>query len=259
MRHFKQEVRLFYIALRFYTRIPVPAWVGYSEDELNHASRYFPLIGILVGLVTAVSFYLLALAFHPLLALILSLVVSVFMTGAFHEDGLADFCDGFGGGMTRDKILEIMKDSRIGTYGFMGLFLVVLIRISALNEFDILDIPFMLVCGHAISRFTAITFVYTHTYCRDDITAKSKPIAGSMSRYDLIIAGVFGIVPLVCFLNPWIVLVLIPLGLCRFILGKMFVSKLGGYTGDCLGATQQIAEVVFYLSAIIILRFIPWN
>lgn len=259
MTFFKREIRLFYTALRFYTRIPCPSWVEFSADYTTHSSRYFPLIGILVGTISAVSFYLLALAFHPLLALLLMLCVAVLLTGAFHEDGLADTCDGFGGGYTKEKMLEIMKDSRIGTYGFMGLFLVVLIKITALNEFALEDIPFMLICGNAISRFTAISFVYTHEYSRADDSSKSKAMADTMSLNDLIIAATFGIVPLFCFLNPYIFLVLIPVYLCRFLLGRMFVRGIGGYTGDCLGATQQISEIVFYLSAIVILRFIPWN
>lgn len=259
MKPLRNEINVFLTALMFYTRIPVPGSVNPTDEMLNRSSRYFPLIGILVGLVSAVTFYFCSLAFHPLLALVLSLCASVLLTGAFHEDGMADFCDGFGGGWTREKILEIMKDSRIGTYGFMGLLLVVLLKLTSLNEFALLDIPFMLVCGHAISRFTAISFVHTHSYSQEATPVKVKPMVTKLSKTDLGMAAFFGIAPLFFFLNPWIFLVIIPLALCRYMLGNTFVRGVGGYTGDCLGATQQISEVVFYISAAGIIRFIPWN
>ena len=259
MSFFKRESAYFYTALQFYTRIPIPSSVLFTDENLAHSSRYFPLIGILVGVLSALSFYLFTLAFHPLLALILSLFVSVLLTGALHEDGLADVCDGFGGGNTKDKILEIMRDSRIGTYGFIGLLLAITLKISALNEFALLDIPFMIICGHAISRFAAISFLYTHDYSSTGQKTKSESITKKINATDLCIGAVFGILPLLCFLNPWIFLAIIPVYLSRLLLGSLFVKWIGGFTGDCLGATQQITEVVFYLSAIIILRFLPWN
>lgn len=259
MSFFKSESAYFYTALQFYTRIPIPSTVQFTEENLSHSSRYFPLIGIIIGVLSALSFYLFTLAFHPLLALLLSLFVSVLLTGALHEDGLADVCDGFGGGYTKDKILEIMRDSRIGTYGFMGLLLAISIKIAALNEFALLDIPFMIICGHAISRFAAISFLYTHDYSSTGKATKSESITKKITNTDLGISAVFGIMPLLCFLNPWIFLAIIPVYISRVLLGSMFVKWIGGFTGDCLGATQQITEVVFYLSAIIILRFLPWN
>ena len=121
------ELQLFLAAVMFYTRIPVSQNVGYSEVSLQKSIRYFPLIGWIVGGLSALLF--LGLSLLPLpttVVVLLSMVASIWVTGAFHEDGFADVCDGFGGGWTKEKILAIMKDSRLGTYGAIGLFLLLL-------------------------------------------------------------------------------------------------------------------------------------
>src|SRR5215213_7826698 len=113
----KHELRLLFTALQFYTRLPVPRWVGYSETALNQATRYFPLIGWLVGLLAGATWLIGTYLVDAPTGLLLSMMASVLLTGAFHEDGFADVCDGFGGGWTKEKILLIMKDSRLGAYG----------------------------------------------------------------------------------------------------------------------------------------------
>ena len=116
----KKELRIFFTALMFYTRIPCRVWVDHSEDYLNKATRYFPLIGWLIGLAMALVIYGSLFILPISVCVILALAVSVLMTGAFHEDGFGDVCDGFGGGWTKSQILEIMKDSRVGTYSVVG-------------------------------------------------------------------------------------------------------------------------------------------
>ncbi len=112
----RRQLRLLLTAVMFYTRLPVPRWVGHSDDQLNRATVYFPLIGWLVGGVAAGVYWGAAQLWPPLVAVLLSTGAGVLLTGAFHEDGLADTCDGFGGGWTRERILTIMKDSRVGKY-----------------------------------------------------------------------------------------------------------------------------------------------
>ncbi len=108
-----QQLRLFFIALQFFTRLPIPRWVGFQPEWLQHASRYFPLVGCVVAAVAAGVYALAALVLPAPLAAVLSTAASIYVTGAFHEDGFADTCDGLGGGMTRERVLEIMKDSRV--------------------------------------------------------------------------------------------------------------------------------------------------
>ena len=118
------EIRLFFTALMFFTRLPCPAWVGYSESYLNHSARYFPLVGVIVGGIGGLTFWLAQLIWPPSIAVLLSMLATIAVTGAFHEDGLADSCDGFGGGWGKEQVLAIMKDSRLGTFGAIGLGLI---------------------------------------------------------------------------------------------------------------------------------------
>ena len=263
----KKEIHIFFTALMFYTRIPCPPNIDHNPDFLNKASRYFPLIGWIVGGV----FFLFFLFFNYLLnielAVLLSIVASVLVTGGFHEDGFADVCDGFGGGWTKAKILTIMKDSAIGAYGAIGLILLFSIKIYALlallpklllvensNWFCFLTF----VTAHSLSRLSAISIVFTHQYSREDASSKSKPIAQNFTWKEVIGALFFGLLPLVflCRFEWLFAWVLVPVFGTRFFLARYFQKWIDGYTGDCLGATQQVCEIILYLSLITLWKFI---
>lgn len=250
----KKQVHYFLTAILFFTRIPCPKWVDHSPEILNKSNRYFSLVGILVGSFSALIYYLATYVFSIEIALILSLISSVWITGAFHEDGFADVCDGFGGGWTKNKILTIMKDSRLGTFGVIGLISIVSVKILSLYNLNQLNkhIPLILISGHAISRFIATILIYTHEYVRDIDSSKIKPTTKQMSTKSLIISAFFGVLPLFFFQDVKVFGVLIPLLLTYLYMGKFFKKWIGGQTGDCAGALQQVAEVVFYLSLIII-------
>jgi adenosylcobinamide-GDP ribazoletransferase len=216
---------------------------------------YFPLIGWLVGAVAAAVYWGAVHLWPPVVAVLLSTGASVLLTGAFHEDGLADVCDGFGGGWTRARILEIMKDSRVGTYGLVGLGLVLAIKVAALNSASTaaISVPVLLLVAHPLSRLTALTFIRTLPYARADLDdGKAKPVAQSMPNGRLAAAAVLGLAPLVALVlwrqQPALLWVLLPLLILQLVLGRWFRKWLGGYTGDCLGATQQLAEALIYLS-----------
>ena len=127
---FQGQLRLFLTALGFFTRVPIPQWVGYSPEQLNAATRYFPLVGVFVGALVATLTVAMGYVWSPHLAIALGLGVSVLLTGAFHEDGLADSVDAFGGAFERERVLEIMHDSRIGTYGAVALWLALAVTAS---------------------------------------------------------------------------------------------------------------------------------
>ncbi|AHJ97551.1 adenosylcobinamide-GDP ribazoletransferase [Hymenobacter swuensis] len=253
----RRQLELFFTALMFYTRVPCPRWIGHSEELLNKSTVYFPLIGWLVGGVAALAFGGLQYFFSVDLALLLSMVASIWMTGAFHEDGFADVCDGFGGGWTQQRILDIMKDSRLGTYGAAGLGLLLAMKFCALKSladmpgFSPWSLPVLLVVAHALSRATALTFIFTHEYVRANEDSKAKPVAKKMRLPELLIGLGFGLLPLLAYAvwlrSLWPLLVLLPLWLVKVYLARFFQRWIGGYTGDCLGATQQVAEVVIYL------------
>lgn len=252
----KKQIHIFFTALMFFTRIPCPKWIDHSPEILNKSTRYFSLVGILVGMISA-GFYLLAsLLFSNEIALIISMVASIWTTGAFHEDGFADVCDGFGGGWTKDKILLIMKDSRLGTYGTVGIVFLLASKFTTLHELPNSFIPLVLISGHSISRFTATLLIFTHPYVRETDDSKSKPAADKMSLNNLMISAFFGLLPLIFFQNHLIFLVLIPLFITKWWMGNFFKKWIGGQTGDCAGALQQLSEFVYYLSLVALWKYI---
>ncbi|MEZ5104139.1 MAG: adenosylcobinamide-GDP ribazoletransferase [Draconibacterium sp.] len=246
----KKEWNIFLTALMFYTRVPVKNISGWNETMLNKSTRYFPFIGILVGGVSALILWLL-FQFLPLsVAILLSMVVSVLFTGAFHEDGFADFCDGFGGGYTPERTLEIMKDSRIGTYGTIGLVMMLGTKFLALSGLNIERIPLVLIAGNAVSRVFPVLLIYSSKYARLDETSKTKPVGKADSVFSLLFALVTGLAFL--FLFDWheVVIGMVVLTFIFFKFRAYTTRKLGGYTGDVLGALQQLCEVFFYLSVL---------
>lgn len=254
----KEQIRIFFTALMFYSRIPCPKWVDHSEDYLNKATRFFPLVGWIVAAFASLFYLALYELQLPMVGLFISMIASIWITGAFHEDGFADVCDGFGGGWTKEKILKIMKDSQVGAYGAIGIVLILglkfmlLFHIMGLSLFDNWLVVKVLLAGHAISRFTAATFIFTHKYSRDDATSKVKPVSKAIQANELVIAGVLGFLPFLLFQDLRVFLLFIPVYLAKWLLGSYFQKWIEGYTGDCLGATQQVTEIVFYLSFLIL-------
>ncbi len=259
----KEQIRIFFSALMFYTRVPCPKWVDHSPAYINKSIRYFPLIGWLVGGIAAMAFLLGNWAVSPLFGIVLSFISSVLVTGSFHEDGFADVCDGFGGGWTKDKILLIMKDSRIGAYGVVGLILIYLMKVSLLismtSSIDQLGMVSAFITAHSISRFMAGTFVFTHQYVRETTDSKVKPVANQSGKASLAVSAIFGILPLLgmsIYMEKYTLIMIIPLlYLVKMGLGRYFTKWIGGYTGDCLGATQQVAEVAFYVILTLLWKF----
>ena len=262
----KKELHIFFTCLMFYTRIPCPKNINHNPDYLNKATRYFPFIGWIVGSISFLAFYIFSLFLSIEIAVILAIIASILTTGAFHEDGFADVCDGFGGGWTKEKILLIMKDSAIGAYGAIGLVLLFLLKFKLLSEAILLFtdtksyflIFLLFISAHALSRLAAISIIFTHEYSRDDASSKSKPIAKKHSWKEVFGAFFFGLLPLLAltYFQYKILFVLIPVFLARYFLARYFQKWIDGYTGDCLGATQQICEVIYYLSVLFLWKFI---
>jgi adenosylcobinamide-GDP ribazoletransferase len=253
------QLRLFLIALQFFTRIPIPAWVGFEPHWLHQASRYFPAVGIVVGAVGAGMYAASAMLFTPVVAALLSTIATVYLTGAFHEDGFADTCDGLGGGMTTERVLVIMKDSRIGAYGAIGIGLMLALKCAALAGLpSIATAAGALLLGHPLSRLASTSLIWTLDYVRDE--GKAKPLAETITNGEfavallsaLLAAAVIGLTGLL----SWkaIGIAAAAAGLCAWWLARKFVRRIGGYTGDCLGAVQQVSEVAIYLSVLAVMR-----
>jgi adenosylcobinamide-GDP ribazoletransferase len=244
--------KLFLLALSFYTRLPHPRVLDYKL--LPQSTVYLPLVGWLVGGICALVFYLVAWLWPQTTAVILALIAGILLTGALHEDGFADICDGFGGGMNKVRILEIMKDSHIGVYGVIGLLLLLSLKISVLSAMPAAAVPWVLLAGHSVSRLSPLLLMQRYEYARDQHSKASSAIYRP-NFWELVFATAIALLPLML-LPVSSALTLIPALLATLLLGHYFYRRIGGYTGDCLGASQQVAETVFYLSMSALWKFI---
>jgi adenosylcobinamide-GDP ribazoletransferase len=268
----KKEIRIFFTAVMFLTRLPVPKFTDHSQDYLERSLKYSPLVGWIVGGISALTFLVFNKYISEDIAILAAIIAGILTTGAFHEDGFADVCDAFGGGWTKEKILLIMKDSRLGTFGVTGLISILAAKFLLLRELpkftpDI-EAPslnifvnyrhflLLIVAAHAISRLMPMLTVRVFDYVTDPDSSKSKPIASKKpTAIEILIAVTFALVPFI-FLNWHFLLAIVPLPFVVYNLARYFKKWIGGYTGDCLGAIQQVSEIVFYLGALIVWRYI---
>jgi adenosylcobinamide-GDP ribazoletransferase len=258
VRWLAYQLKLLLLAVQFLTRVPVhgklAAWVGYTPDMLRASARFFPLVGLLIGSAGALIFFISATLWSPWIAAVLTLSFTALMTGAFHEDGLADYADGIGGGSTPARVLEIMKDSRIGSYGALALILSTSIKLAALGSMVVSLAVFALPLAHVSARVCACCVLTGLNYVRDDDSAKSKPMAQSMRGAEL----AFAILTLVIVMGltlrfaPHVIgnilAGLLLAGLSTALIAHQMYRRIGGFTGDALGATEQIAECAVLLA-----------
>lgn len=274
------EVRLFWLALQFLTRVPVPAWVGWRPEWMPASMRHFPLVGAIVGLFGAAVLALASAWWPPTVAVGLSMAATVWLTGGFHEDGWADTCDGLGGAVSREKALLIMKDSRLGTYGALGLVLLlglkaaVLVelltprvheldsaRTSQIHQVLLLWTSMGLIWAHALSRLVPVVLTRLLSYAGDAEHAKAKPLALAVATPHVwatvantaVVAAAMAVFYL---LDGWPLRTLgeaLAWGLVGALLAGGFCAswlkrRLGGFTGDTLGASQQLSELAILLA-----------
>lgn len=254
-----EQIKLFLLALQFFTRIPVKGrlngWVGYSPERLAQSTRYFPLVGGLVAVLIAVVYAPCALFLPQSLAVLIALAFGVWITGAFHEDGWIDFCDAFGGQHDRARTLSILQDSRIGSYGAIAIVLLMGLKIEALAALDPSWVGVSLLAGHTWSRLCAVLVMRSLPYAKPDDESKAKPIAVNLSWRDALIALIFTLA--ICGVAVWLASSMRPFlyGGAASLLGMLYLrrlmkQRLQGYTGDGLGAVQQVAEVLFYVAMV---------
>ncbi|HEV2481447.1 MAG TPA: adenosylcobinamide-GDP ribazoletransferase [Puia sp.] len=330
----KRQVHIFLTAIMFLTRIRVPPVVDHSPAYLKEAPRYFPVVGWIVGMVSALVYLLGSRFLSTDAGVLAAMVTGILVTGAFHEDGFADVCDGFGGGWTKEKILLIMKDSRIGAYGAIGLILLLGTKFLLLKElpaftpalepaaaaasgsaaaasgfwtaapqnifYDHRYAILAIICAHSLGRLMPVLVMQAGTYARAGLPyagtpgkdtpgadtpgpsipgadrpgegtprpaagprvdagaaaeGKSAAFAGRrMSIGGVVAAVVFALAPF-AFL-PWqYLLVIVPVLYATFELNRYFKRWIGGYTGDCLGAIEQVSEIMIYLGFVLIFRY----
>ncbi|TFZ03550.1 adenosylcobinamide-GDP ribazoletransferase [Ramlibacter humi] len=257
--------RHYLLAVQFFTRLPVTGplaeWVGYSPERLRASAAHFPGVGWLVGLAACAAFALFAFAlpatpFTHFVAAVAATACTVLLTGAFHEDGLADLADGLGGSLDRERALEIMKDSRIGTFGAIALVLALLTKVGLLAVLAAASPASVfpaLLAAHVVSRFWPLLIVRTLPYVADLAGSKSKPLADRISSQALAVAAAWCVVPLAIAALaqglPFVASALAASGVAFALMRQWLARRLAGFTGDALGATQQACELAFYLGA----------
>ena len=274
-RLMREPLARFFTALGYFTRLPVPAWVAWSPERLARAGAWLPLVGWVVGFAGAGALYALAQVLPASLAVILSMALTIRLTGAFHEDGFADSCDGLGGGWDKAQVLAIMKDSRIGSYGTIGMVLMLLAKAAALVELaepaalaslagsaaSVLpadpmspgvDVALALLVAHPLSRLAATVVMHHLPYVRADDSAKSAAVARPLAPAELALAAACGLLPLLLLPPASALGALLAAAAVTVWTARLFRRQLGGYTGDLLGATQQASELSIYLGLLVV-------
>jgi adenosylcobinamide-GDP ribazoletransferase len=278
------ELRLAFVALQFLTRVPVPSWVGFDPAWLQSCLRHFPLVGAAVGVFAAAVLGSALALWPPGVAATLSVLATVWLTGAFHEDGLADTCDGLGGSVSRERALAIMKDSRIGSYGAVGLVLALVLKVTVVAALAAsgtalagsttalaasgpwaaigtspLSAAAALIWGHAVSRAAPVLLVWRLPYAGDVEHAKAKPLATRIGGGGVVVALGWLVVLAAAMLlyrpgllGPLTAAIVAGM-LATLWCARWLRRRLGGFTGDTLGATQQIVELA------VLLAWLAWS
>lgn len=247
MIDWRREWQILLLAIGFLTRIPVPDDPDFTEAKLNRACLYFPVVGLLLGVVAATVFFVVDHIFSSaVVAVVISMAVTILITGGLHEDGLADCADGFGGGQTVEDVLRIMKDSHLGSFAVLALFSVLAVKAASLSALaDAGQVLGALVFAHVLSRWFAISFMLDLVYVRSQ--GKAQPLARQLTGLEWLTAGLPAL-PLLLFC-PWLSLLtlVVTLLVLRLAAGAWLKCRLGGYTGDVLGGLQQLSELTIYL------------
>lgn len=260
---FSGRYHAFLQSLMFYTRIPVPTGAHHSEELMREATVWLPVVGWIVGGVCAMAAWGALHLWGVGVSVLVSTVVGLFLTGAIHEDGLADVCDGFGGGFTMERTLQIMKDSSVGVFGALGVVIALLLKVSLLS--DIIGHPvqrfrwgqtlLVLPVAHAISRAAAVSLMGTHQYVGGH-SSKAQPMTQRLSPVPMAVVVATGVLPLVAFAVSWWTMAVVPAVVVTwFMMGRWMGKRIGGYTGDCLGAIQQVTELVVYFTVAAVWRW----
>ena len=237
-------------ALSFLTILPMGQLPLSEEKELARSMVFFPLVGLVIGLLLALGYYLLSFLFSKSLVLWLTIGLLALLTRGLHLDGFADTMDGLGSAGPKEKILEVMRDSRIGSFGVISLILLIGAKYFTLDQIPIPSIPYTLILMTVMGRNTMVLVCYRSPYARSE-GGLAKPFTENLGYREMALSLVsaFGIALLLMGLKG----ILVFLGICLFSLGYrfFFIKKLGGVTGDILGAANELAELLCLILLII--------
>lgn len=241
-------------AFMFFTRLPFWRIKTVDTECFKHVVDYWPFTGWLTGGAMAIVYGVGIQIFPVTVTVLLALAVRLLLTGALHEDGLADFFDGFGGGTTPARTLAIMKDSHIGTYGVLGLIMYVALLVNLLTALPSVWIPLCLITADVYSKICSSFLILQLPYARTAEQAKSGVVYTTWNRrataYHVLrcLTALLPVIACWAYVRPhlpfWIWL--IP-PFCEYLLMRLIKHRLQGYTGDCCGAMFLLCELSFYL------------
>lgn len=242
----RQAINRYFIAQMFLTRLASPKNIEWSENELAASTTYFPAVGIVIGFISSVAWFVGYAGWGSGLAALFAVSAATLATGAFHEDGIADSADGIGGAFEIEKKLAIMRDSRIGTYGSVALILTISAKILTLTLIAPANVVGILITAHVVARWSSLPLIYNNTYIREQGTG--KPFAAKVTKRRLMAATVFTLFCVTLCVQSKILIVMPVVMLTLWISQWYLRRKLGGITGDVLGAVNSLTELVVYLT-----------
>lgn len=240
-------------ALTFFTRLPFYRIKAFNvpAEHYKQAINYWSVVGWLTGGIMALVLYTTSLLFPYPVAILLAIVSRLLLTGALHEDGLSDFFDGLGGGTTRQRVLEIMKDSHIGVYGVIALIVYFFILYEILALFGPYHASLLVFAGDPLAKFIASHINKVLPYARTEETSKAKVVYDKTTPATYLLAAFMGIAPLALFLwntHPYFGIAVIAPIIVFTLIYLILKKRIQGYTGDCCGATFLLCELSFYLT-----------
>jgi adenosylcobinamide-GDP ribazoletransferase len=249
----RQQFNIFLGALMFMTRLPVGRGYVFRSEDLPRSAVYFPIVGLIVGLLGGLVLLGAEPFFPPAVAVLFCMGTTVVVTGALHEDGLADAIDGLLGGQEPQRRLEIMRDSRLGSYGAVALWFSLTAKAFVLTSLlgeGVLKAANALIVAHGLSRAATVALLFSYPYVRND-QSKARPFGNAVTLKEALLALIFPVLLSFALLGNKSVLTLIAAAAGTWAAGRYFQKKIGGITGDCLGAASQLIELVCYLSLVV--------
>jgi adenosylcobinamide-GDP ribazoletransferase len=253
----RQQFNIFLGALMFMTRLPVGKGYVFRSEDLPRSAVYFPIVGLMVGLLGGLVLLCTGLFFPPVVAVLFCMGATVAVTGALHEDGLADAMDGLLGGQEPQQRLAIMRDSRLGSYGAVALWFSLTAKafvLTSMLEEGVLKAAGALIVAHGLGRAATVLLLFRHPYVRND-QSKAGPFGNAVTPKEAVLAMIPPVLLAFFLLGNRSLPTLFATATGTWAAGRYFQKKIGGVTGDCLGAANQLIELLCYLSLVVRLPF----
>lgn len=245
MRRWVEELL---VAFQFLTRLPISR-VPYEPDSLSRSAKFFPVVGLVIGLGVSVLWHLLTPHLNRVLVALLIVTFLVLITGGLHEDGMSDSADAFGGGWNREQVLSILRDSRIGSFGALALVISVLARILLLSILPVNRFTAFVISAHVLCRWTTLPLGCFLRSARES-DGQGARIAQKISPASLVSGTILSVASVLYLMHKSFWIPLLAAMITTALSGLYYFRRIGGVTGDCFGATNQLTEIAIYFCGV---------